>query len=160
MLRPNDARRHESGASLVEFALILPLFPILIFGMMEAAWAFALTNDIHHGVREGARLAAVNHNPDDDLTTNDVLLDMCDRMGLAAGSAPTVTLAATDTNDDGFIGRGDTGTSTVRVNYTSLTGFLDPIFGSLVLGSDADFRLEQPLETPSAAWMTGPTECQ
>jgi Flp pilus assembly protein TadG len=152
-------RNREKGASLVEFALILPLFLFLIFGMMEAAWAFAQTNDIHHAVREGARLAAVNHDPDDNPATNDVLADMCDRMGMVAGSAPTVTLSATDSNTDGFIGRGDTGTSTVRVNYQSLTGFLDPIFGSLVLSSDADFRLEQSLEAPSAAWMVGPVVC-
>jgi hypothetical protein len=80
-------------------------------------------------------------------------------MGLVSGSAPEVTLSATDSNIDGFIGRGDTGTSTVRVNYQSLTGFLDPIFGSLVLSSDADFRLEQSLEAPSAAWMVGPVVC-
>ena len=43
-------RNSEKGASLVEFALILPLFLLLIFGMMEAAWAFAQTNDIHHAV--------------------------------------------------------------------------------------------------------------
>lgn len=152
-------RNREKGASLVEFALILPLFLLLIFGMMEAAWAFAQTNDIHHGVREGARLAAVNHDPDDDAFTNDVLTSTCDRLGLVAGSAPTITLTATDTNGDGFVGRGDTGTSSIRVNYQSLTGFLDPIFGSLVLGSDADFRLEQPLESPGAAWMVGPVVC-
>lgn len=152
-------RNGEKGASLVEFALILPLFLLLIFGMIEAAWAFAQTNDVHHGVREGARLAAVNHDPDANAGTNDVLTGTCERLGLVAGSAPTITLTATDSNGDGFIGRGDTGTSTIQVNYQSLTGFLDPIFGSLVLGSEAEFRLEQPLESPSAAWVVGPTVC-
>ena len=152
-------RDREKGATMVEFALVLPLFLLLIFGMMEAAWAFAQTNDIHHAVREGARLAAVNHDPDDDSTTNDVLVGMCDRMGLVSGSSPTVTLTASDTNGDGFIGRGDTANSAISVSYDSLTGFLDPIFGSLTLGSNVDFRLEQSLEAPSVAWMYGPGGC-
>ena len=30
----------EGGASLVEFAVILPLLIVLLFGVMEASWAF------------------------------------------------------------------------------------------------------------------------
>jgi Flp pilus assembly protein TadG len=152
--------RSERGVAMVEMAMILPLFLLLIFGIFEAGWAFAQLNDVHHGVREGARLAAVNYDPDDDPSTNDVLSTMCDRMGLASSSGPIiVTLAASDTNGDLIVGRGDTATSSVSVDYKSLTGFLDSIFGSTTLSSEVDFRLEQPLELTSAAWMTANTPC-
>ncbi len=152
-------RSREKGAVLVEFALILPIFLLLIFGTMEAGWAFAQMNDVHHGVREGARLAAVNYDPDDSPGTNDVYTEMCARLGLVSGSGPIVTLTAADSNGDGFIGRGDTANSAVSVPYQSLTGFLDSIFGSFTLASNTDFRLEQPLETPAASWMIGPVAC-
>ena len=39
-------KRHkgERGASLVEFALIMPLLVLLIFGMVDAGWAFLKTS--------------------------------------------------------------------------------------------------------------------
>ena len=145
--------RSERGAALVEMAVVLPLFLILVFGVMEVSWAFAQLNDAHHGVREGARLAAVNY--DDDLTIGpDVLDEMCSRMGLAAANA-TVTLTVTDPST---AERGDTGNSAVVVNYKSLTGFLDPIFNPQTLSSDADFLLEQPLDGSGVAW-TGTKVC-
>ena len=52
-------RSQESGAALVEMAVILPLLVLLLFGVIEASWAFAQANDVRHGAREGARLAAV-----------------------------------------------------------------------------------------------------
>jgi Flp pilus assembly protein TadG len=47
--------RSQRGAALVELAVILPLFVLLIFGMIEAGWAFAQANDVRHGAREGRR---------------------------------------------------------------------------------------------------------
>lgn len=144
--------RRERGAALVEMAMVLPLFLLLVFGVVEASWAFAQLNDAHHGVREGARMAAVNYDPDDDTGTNDPLDQMCARMDLAGGSNTSVTLTASDTDGDGSIGRGDTGNSAVSVSYQSLTGFLDFAFSGLTLSSDADFLLEQPIDGSGVAW--------
>lgn len=63
-------RRHriiksEKGASAVEFALILPILIILVFGIFEFAIAFNNYITITHAAREGARRAAVDlFNPD------------------------------------------------------------------------------------------------
>ena len=51
----------EKGAALVDFAIILPLLIVMLFGILEASWAFAQQNDVRHGTREAARLAAVNY---------------------------------------------------------------------------------------------------
>jgi Flp pilus assembly protein TadG len=147
-------KRPERGAALVEMAMVLPLFLLLIFGVMEASWAFAQLNDAHHGVREGARLAAVDFDSDDDPSTpEDLLLEMCNRMNLAGGPNATVTLTASDTNGDGSIGRGDTGNSAVSVSYQSITGVVDFAFGGKTLASDANFLLEQPLDDAGVTWI-------
>jgi Flp pilus assembly protein TadG len=53
----------ERGAVLVEFALVLPLLLILVFGMLEFGKAFNYWIDTTHLANEAARWAVVNHNP-------------------------------------------------------------------------------------------------
>ena len=53
-------RDREDGASLVEFAVVLPLLILLVFGIMEAGWLFAQQVEIRNAAREGARLAVVD----------------------------------------------------------------------------------------------------
>ncbi len=63
--RRNNIIKSEKGASAVEFALILPILIILIFGIFEFAIAFNNYITITHAAREGARRAAVDlFNPD------------------------------------------------------------------------------------------------
>ncbi len=52
--------RRETGASLVEFALVAPLLFMLLFGMIEFGWAFAQNLDVKHMAREVGRLATVD----------------------------------------------------------------------------------------------------
>lgn len=54
--RPIHAR--DSGASLVEFALILPVFMMLLFGMITVGIALNDKQQMTHATREGARYAA------------------------------------------------------------------------------------------------------
>lgn len=56
-------QRGERGASLVEFAIVLPIFALLLFGMIDFGFAFGDYLSIRSGVREGARRAAVNELP-------------------------------------------------------------------------------------------------
>jgi Flp pilus assembly protein TadG len=48
---------------MVEFALVLPLLLVLLFGMLEFGKAFNYWIDTTHLANEGARWAVVNHNP-------------------------------------------------------------------------------------------------
>jgi Flp pilus assembly protein TadG len=48
---------------MVEFALVLPLLLVLVFGMLEFGKAFNYWIDTTHLANEGARWAVVNHNP-------------------------------------------------------------------------------------------------
>jgi TadE-like protein len=143
-------RRRERGAALVEMAIVLPLLVLLLFGMIEASWAFALTNDVRHGTREGARLAAVDFG---DVAT--IGQEVCDRM-----DATNATVVVSLGDGSGGVdpgGRGSEGRITVALSYTSLTGVLDQFFGSKSLTSDIDFIVEQPLTGAAQWWTSGAT---
>lgn len=49
----------NKGASVVEFALLLPLFFLLVFGTIEFGWYFFVQNTIQSATRDGTRLALV-----------------------------------------------------------------------------------------------------
>src|SRR5215207_3489410 len=53
----------EDGASLVEFALVLPVLVVLLFAMLDFGKAFNYWIDETHLANEGARWAVVNRNP-------------------------------------------------------------------------------------------------
>ena len=54
---PRDARR-ERGQSLVEFALVAPIFLALVFGIIQIGLVLAAQNGLVDGVRTAARRAA------------------------------------------------------------------------------------------------------
>lgn len=55
----------DQGASAVEFAIIAPLFFLLVFGIINFGWLFAQQLQLNHAVREGARAAVVQSTGQD-----------------------------------------------------------------------------------------------
>jgi len=55
-------RHQRRGASLVEFAFVVPVFLLLIFGILEYARFFYTVQVMNNAAREGARYAVVNTN--------------------------------------------------------------------------------------------------
>jgi Flp pilus assembly protein TadG len=55
-----SGRDRERGASLVEFALLLPLFSLLLFGTITGGLTLTRQNSVENAVREGTRFGAVN----------------------------------------------------------------------------------------------------
>jgi Flp pilus assembly protein TadG len=53
----------ERGVALVEFALVLPLLLLILFGMLDFGKAFNYWIDETHLANEGARWAVVDKNP-------------------------------------------------------------------------------------------------
>ena len=51
--------RQEKGQSLVEFALLLPVFLLILVGIAEFGRAWMIKNMLTGAAREGARFAAV-----------------------------------------------------------------------------------------------------
>ncbi|MGX9900239.1 TadE/TadG family type IV pilus assembly protein [Arthrobacter sp. SA17] len=107
----------EKGAAAVEFALIVPIFLVLVLGIFEFGRAFNIQVSLSEAAREAARYAAVNY-ADTDYGDEDA-----QNAGLAA--APSVELVQDDvdlTYDDGACSPGDNVTATVTFNTTYLTG--------------------------------------
>lgn len=51
-------RRHDRGQSLAEFALVAPIFFLLVFSVIQLGLIFGTQNGLVNGVREAARRAA------------------------------------------------------------------------------------------------------
>lgn len=144
------SRSNQSGAAMVELALILPLLLLVLFGIIEASWAFAQQNDVRHGAREGARAVAV-----EELSLADAVQLVCDRMDIVNPSEG-ITVTFTSWSGDGTTGS----RASIRVdaNIQTLTGFFPSLFGGTV-SSDIEFRTEQPSELPVpyvGYWWPGP----
>ena len=117
--------KNEQGASAVEFALVLPIFIMLIFGIFQFGIAFNNWIAITHAAREGARLAAVDQY--DEQRVRD--------------SAPSVQIESISVSgQDGTVGSPVTVTVTGNVLNIEI-----PLVGSwpVRLTSTAVMRLEQ-----------------
>jgi Flp pilus assembly protein TadG len=58
--RRRRAPAGDSGASAVEFALVVPVLVLLVFGIINFGFLFSQQSSLNNGVREGARRAVVN----------------------------------------------------------------------------------------------------
>lgn len=133
-------KKRDGGASLVEFAVVMPFLLILLLGIIEFGFVLAQLNEVRHGAREGARYAAVSR-PDinGDATegdNGDVLAAVCDTINLP-GATIKVELS-------GGLDRYDYGTISVVADTESLSNA--PIISSLLpdtISNEAIFRLEQ-----------------
>ncbi|MDX1449910.1 MAG: TadE/TadG family type IV pilus assembly protein [Acidimicrobiia bacterium] len=133
--------RGERGASLVEFAILAPLLVLLILGIVEFGWIFGQFNDVRHGAREGARFAAVDGGNNAAIRTR-----VCEAMeGLGAGITALTVQLDPDPDADTDLTIGEPASIAVEATISGLTGA--PLLSSFLpstLGSDIEFRLEQP----------------
>ncbi len=59
VMKTGRTREGDEGAAAVELAIILPIFIILIFGIIEFGLAFNRMQGVHAAAREAARFGAV-----------------------------------------------------------------------------------------------------
>ncbi len=62
---PAPSRSSERGAAALEFALILPLLVMLVFGIIAFGRGYNAKVEVTGAVREGARLLALGKSPAD-----------------------------------------------------------------------------------------------
>ena len=56
-----NKNKKANGQSLAEFALILPLFLLVVMGIFDLGRGVFIYSTIHNAAREGARYGAVDH---------------------------------------------------------------------------------------------------
>jgi Flp pilus assembly protein TadG len=122
----------------------MPIFFLLVFGIIEFGWGFFQMLDVRHGAREGARLAAVNYKTTASPTPTDqaseIVDELCDRMDSGPGTSVRLV-------QDGTAAVGQEFTITVTRPLQQLTGFLGFALNGKVLTSKVDSRIEQ-----TASW--------
>jgi len=127
--------KQEKGQSLVEFALLLPLFLLMVVGVAEFGRAWMTRNILTGAAREGARVAAVQLNLSDSQTqgiarVNNVL------------SGTGITPSGISVTDPG----GSVNSIKVVVTSTysvAITGFIPGLPGSFPLTGTATMRRER-----------------
>lgn len=148
---PNPARgavsrtlrtlRGETGQSLAELALALPILMAVAIGIFEFGRAWNVRQTVTHAAREAARLAVIRTSSGDDI---DEVID--DRLSAAALDPELATVTVT-----GLGGLPGTA-ATIEVSYPYTFSFLGPVVdllngeeelsGTLTLTSSATMRNE------------------
>ncbi|WP_296710270.1 TadE family protein [Eubacterium sp.] len=60
-ISPINRLKGEKGQDIVEFALVLPILALLLFGIIDYGWIFFNEARIGNAAREGARFAVMNY---------------------------------------------------------------------------------------------------
>lgn len=103
-----QVRRRGAGQALVEFALILPLFLLLIFAIIDFGYYMFVSISVSHAARAGVRLAAMNKSSCDvikqtvmhnavgvSFALSEVAVVAVPHDATIPGSPPTVSVAVT-----------------------------------------------------------------
>ncbi len=115
--RPGALRR---GAAAVEFAVVLPVFITLVFGMIEYGRMVMVQQVITNAAREGCRRAIM------DGTTGQEVLDLVNNYLESAGiTGATVTVTPSEPSE---AGAGEPITVSVSVPYDQVSWLPAPMF--------------------------------
>ena len=112
--------RGERGATVVEFALIVPLLLVLVLGIAEFGRAFQVSGTLSSAAREGVRVMALQNDP---AAARAAVRNAAPALDPALTNAQiTITPASCPVNG--------TGTTTVRVTIAYPLPFMTGFFGS------------------------------
>jgi len=147
------ASGRDSGASLVEFAFLLPILALFLFGIVQFGLAFDQKQSINSAAREGARMAAI---PDDATVNYTTVVARVNASfnSLASDTVDTVTIEIIEPDDSSLLETIDPADTespckdwagkTVRVTVVNEFVGTIPFFGTLErdLTGTGEFRCE------------------
>lgn len=127
-------RSQERGQALVEFALVLPVFLLLFFGIIDIGRLVYVNNAVAQAAREGSRWGAVADRTQANNYPTNIVNQTAGLM--AAVPSPTVSIAcflpydATFSNPvaSGYCTAGDL----LQVKVSSSVQMFTPVIGQLV----------------------------
>jgi hypothetical protein len=139
---PRDPRRKHRGQALVEFAIVLPVFFLVVAGMFDLGFGIYSDLTLINAAREGARLGVID--PGNKPAIEDRVRAMADNLD---GSRLTVTIKCERPSGSSFTPCTGTkwqpGDATrVKVDYTHVA-FFPLLFGTEIpLSSETRMRIE------------------
>jgi Flp pilus assembly protein TadG len=143
--RGGDGARSEKGVALVEFALLLPVLALLLFGLLDFGKAFNYWIDETHLANEGARWAVVNKNPNTSGTLQQYIRSQATTPELRDGGTSSVAgpLSVCISFPSGTSTVGDPVKVTVETTYNWMGLIADRIsVASSTIRGSATMRLE------------------
>jgi len=91
--------RDDRGVSSVEFAIVSSLFFMMVFGVIDISRVWGMHERLRAGVREGARVAAVQTDPNANIAAVRSAVEAAAlSMGGAAVADAQISLAVDSTN--------------------------------------------------------------
>jgi len=124
--------KDESGQSLVEFALVLPVLLLILCAIIDFGWLYYNQITLNNAAREGARYAVIHYDP-----TTDWRSETEDRMIGSMVGVRSATAIVSDPVAQQI-------TATVTSDAMILTGFTSTILGkrTIELHATCTMRLE------------------
>jgi Flp pilus assembly protein TadG len=130
--------RRERGQSLVEFALVIPVFLIIVMGIIDLGMGIRSWISITNAAREAARYGAVycSNGEGDAADVENRAIDSAPTLGLIPDDVAVTNCAMDQT--------GESVTVTISYDYELVTplGGMLAIPSTLTLTSSSDMRLE------------------
>jgi Flp pilus assembly protein TadG len=132
---------HDRGAEAVEFALVVPIFLLLVFGIVDFGYMINHDTMVNNASREGAREGALNPTTNDIKCTVRRALTTLEPIGGAVDCAPAgtkIVVAVTCLQKDGVTNcvtpATDASGGTVIVTVTYQHSWITPV-GSTIMPS-------------------------
>lgn len=134
-------RRRRIGASAIEFALLMPVFVLVLAGLMEMSWVFFQDSGLNAALRAGCRAGALTPAtamPGPEEVTEDTVDTWMGRynQSCTGSSARCSVSTVLESNEGETLIR-----CSATLQYESLTGLI-PVPDEL--SSVAEMRLESP----------------
>lgn len=156
-MRTRTDPRAKRGQALVEFALVLPLLLLLIFGVVDAGRLIFAYNTVSNAARNGARVAIVNQSiagtDTCDTTSATAWSTGCAvSSGVSLGLVPadiSVTYRdATDTTACSAMTFGCLAVVTVTSHFQAITPVIGQLIGPVDVASTTKIPIERVCSNP------------
>jgi Flp pilus assembly protein TadG len=118
-----SCRKNRRGAAVVEFAIVAPIFFLLIFGMIEFGRVVMVQQLLTNASREGARLGVLN-----DATDTQVKSKVVSYLAGANITIATSNVTVAYATDASLPGSGESVTVTVSVPFNQVSWLPSPMF--------------------------------
>lgn len=128
-------RKHRRGAAVVEFAIVAPVFFLMLLGMIEFGRMIMVQQIITNASREGARVAVL-----DGTTAGDVDSAVTNYLSSASINGADITITPNPPSDAGY---GEPVTVSVSVPFSQVSWLPSPMFlGGTTLDATTVMRRE------------------
>ena len=156
-------RRPRPGQALVEFALVLPVFLLIVFGVLDAGRLIVTYNTVSNAARNAARVAIVNQSTA-GTSTCDTTSPTAWSVGCAVASGVGATILPadvtvtyrdpTDTGPCASMAIGCIAVVTVSGQWRPITPIIGQILGPMSVSSTSKIPVERVCSNPPPSPLT------